>query len=561
MSIAKRIFLTFAIILAMFAAVGSYLYLESVTQLETTTAMESKILKSALLSEEMKLSVIQVQQWLTDMSATRGLNGLNDGMDKANEFAEFFRQQLQEMKQLNPEDEGLLQEMEHAFEAYYTIGKTMTQAYVEGGPEAGNQFMGDFDLRAEEINQDMDAFRKEKMEQITASVSNIQDSITLSNRLLIIFFICVLAVSGTIAIWLGKSINRPLRKLNQSAMLISHGKLDQPITAESNDELGQLAKAFEQMRANLHVLILGVKNTADEVAAAAEQLSAGAEQTAASSRLIADSVNEIAEGAQKQQHGSERSTISMAEMNAGIEMIAGSSSFVATHSLTMAKLAQQGDETVGMVAKQMDQIHDQSREATEVVHQLDTRTAQIEEILQAMDSITAQTQILALNAAIEAARAGEQGRGFSIVADEVRKLAGESQVSSARIASLVEEIRASMTMVVDAMMKSNQETASGMEIVREANTIFAGIRTTVDEVTDQIQEVSASAEQMTSNSNQVNEAVTVMKQVADRTLSHVKKTVDSVQTQLLSCEEVASSAGRLNREAHRLQELVSKFEV
>ncbi|GED70867.1 hypothetical protein BRE01_45690 [Brevibacillus reuszeri] len=561
MSIAKRIFLTFAIILAMFAAVGSYLYLESVTQLETTTAMESKILKSALLSEEMKLSVIQVQQWLTDMSATRGLNGLNDGMDKANEFAQLFRQQLQEMKQLNPEDEGLLQEMEHAFEAYYTIGKTMTQAYVEGGPEAGNQFMGDFDLRAEEINQDMDAFRKEKMEQITASVSNIQDSITLSNRLLIIFFICVLAVSGTIAIWLGKSINRPLRKLNQSAMLISHGKLDQPITAESNDELGQLAKVFEQMRANLHVLILGVKNTADEVAAAAEQLSAGAEQTAASSRLISDSVNEIAEGAQKQQHGSERSKISMAEMNAGIEMIAGSSSFVATHSLTMAKLAQQGDETVGLVAKQMDQIHDQSREATEVVHQLDTRTAQIEEILQAMDSITAQTQILALNAAIEAARAGEQGRGFSIVADEVRKLAGESQVSSARIASLVEEIRASMTMVVDAMMKSNQETASGMEIVREANTIFAGIRTTVDEVTDQIQEVSASAEQMTSNSNQVNEAVTVMKQVADRTLSHVQKTVDSVQTQLLSCEEVASSAGRLNREAHRLQELVSRFEV
>ncbi|GIO05566.1 hypothetical protein J31TS6_15940 [Brevibacillus reuszeri] len=561
MSIAKRIFLTFAIILAMFAAVGTYLYTESVTQLETTTAMETKILKSALLSEEMKLSVIQVQQWLTDMSATRGQNGLNDGMDKAKEFAELFRQQLQEMKQLNPEDEGLLQEMERAFEAYYTIGKTMTQAYVEGGPEAGNQFMGDFDLRAEEINQDMDAFRKEKMEQITASVSNIQDSITVSNRLLIIFFICVLAVSGTIAIWLGTSINRPLRKLNQSAMLISQGKLDQPITADSNDELGQLAKAFEQMRANLHVLILGVKNTADEVAAAAEQLSAGAEQTAASSRLIADSVNEIAEGAQKQQHGSERSTISMAEMNAGIEMIAGSSSFVAAHSLTMAKLTQQGDETVGLVAKQMDQIYDQSREATEVVNQLDERTAQIEEILQAMDSITAQTQILALNAAIEAARAGEQGRGFSIVADEVRKLAGESQESSARIAGLVEEIRANMSRVVDAMMKSNQETASGMEIVREASSIFAGIRTTVDEVTDQIQEVSASAEQMTSNSNQVNEAVTVMKQVADRTLSHVQKTVDSVQTQLLSCEEVASSAGRLNREAHRLQELVSKFEV
>ena len=38
-------------------------------------------------SFELKLHVVQVQQWLTDISATRGLDGLNDGFDQAAEHA------------------------------------------------------------------------------------------------------------------------------------------------------------------------------------------------------------------------------------------------------------------------------------------------------------------------------------------------------------------------------------------------------------------------------------------------------------------------------------------
>ena len=33
----------------------------------------------------LEVSVIQIQQWLSDISATRGQNGLNDGIDKATE--------------------------------------------------------------------------------------------------------------------------------------------------------------------------------------------------------------------------------------------------------------------------------------------------------------------------------------------------------------------------------------------------------------------------------------------------------------------------------------------
>ncbi|MGO0062875.1 methyl-accepting chemotaxis protein [Brevibacillus fluminis] len=561
MSIAKKITITFTIILVMFAALGSYLYIESLNQSETTTTMESRTLRSALLAEEMKLSVVQVQQWWTDISATRGKNGLNDGMEKAKTYADLFQKQLAEMKRLNPEDEGRLQEMESAFQTYYETGQTMARAFIEGGYDAGNRYMGDFDKRAETINQEMDVFRKEKMDGITGAVSDIQDSIEMSNQLIILFFVVVLSTAGFLSIWLSRSIVRPLRSLSQTAMVISQGKLNQAVAVHSQDEVGQLAHSFEQMRENLHMLIQGVKETADELAMAAGQLSEGAEQTAESSKQIAESVQEIAEGAKRQLDRSEESAHSMREMNGGIEMVAASSSSVADLSSAMSSLAKEGNEAVTKAADQMGQIDLTFQQTDALVQQLDTCTAKIVEILRVMNAITSQTQVLALNASIEAARAGEHGKGFAIVAEEVRKLAGESQESSARIADLVDDLRSNMATVVTSMKQSSHETQSGIEVVNEANTIFATIRHTIVQVNDQIQEVSASAEQMSSNTEQMNDAVLLMKQIAERAFSKATSAVHSVNNQLVSAEEVARSADRLNREAIRLQGMVSRFEV
>lgn len=561
MSIAKKIVFAFSLIFVMFAAVGSYQYVVSLQQSETTTIMEAKTLRSALMAEEMKMSVIQVQQWLTDISATRGQNGMDDGLDEASRYAAMFRKSAEEMKQVNPEDQERLQKIIVAFDDFYAVGQKMAHVFIDQGHEKGNQLMDDFDAQAEKVNSQVDAYLQEKVQQITDSVSSIQDSIELSNRLMLVFFLVVLVVSSVIAYFLSRSIIKPLRLLNQKASVIADGKLDQPVVIQSRDEVGQLGTAFEKMRTNLHVLIQEVKKTADEVAASSEELTVGAERTAESSRQIVSSVKEIAEGAERQQHGSNQSARSMEEVNAGIHMVATSSSAVAELSLTMSELAKLGDDTVSRVAAQMEQINNQTEQTNEIIQTLDAHSTQIVDILRVMEAITGQTQILALNAAIEAARAGEQGKGFAIVAEEVRKLAGQSQESAARIAHLIEEIRTYMATAVSAMSESSRETASGMHVASEASDIFTTIRNSIIEVTDQVQEVSASAEQMAANTQQVSEAVIIMKEIANQALAYAKTTVNSVDEQLLSCEDVASSAEKLNREALRLQALVSKFDV
>ncbi|RDH88382.1 MAG: hypothetical protein DIZ78_00100 [endosymbiont of Escarpia spicata] len=78
-------------------------------------------------------------------------------------------------------------------------------------------------------------------------------------------------------------------------------------------------------------------------------------------------------------------------------------------------------------------------------------------LLNDVNTITAQTDLLALNAAIEAARAGEAGRGFAVVADEVRSLAQRTSQFSEQIRSLLSEIERSIK-TVDASVEKATNT-------------------------------------------------------------------------------------------------------
>ena len=54
-----------------------------------------------LLANKINLDVVQVQQWLTDISATRGAEGFDDGFGEAETNAEEFRKDVSELKSLN----------------------------------------------------------------------------------------------------------------------------------------------------------------------------------------------------------------------------------------------------------------------------------------------------------------------------------------------------------------------------------------------------------------------------------------------------------------------------
>ena len=77
---------------------------------------------------DLKTAVSDVWQWLTDISATRGLDGLNDGFDKAEQSSKTFFMHAAELEQLfaGVNDTGGIQDLENIkerFAAFYSEGK------------------------------------------------------------------------------------------------------------------------------------------------------------------------------------------------------------------------------------------------------------------------------------------------------------------------------------------------------------------------------------------------------------------------------------------------------
>jgi methyl-accepting chemotaxis protein len=106
--------------------------------------------------KDVQFDIVQVQQWLTDISATRGLDGLNDGPQLAEEFAQKFFEDadkaktiaLQQNQQVIAE---ALDQVVEAFPTYYETGKRMAAAYVAEGPAGGNKLMAEFDASAQTL--------------------------------------------------------------------------------------------------------------------------------------------------------------------------------------------------------------------------------------------------------------------------------------------------------------------------------------------------------------------------------------------------------------------------
>jgi len=109
--------------------------------------------KASALAASANLHVVQVQQWLTDISATRAAEGYDDGYDEAKNHAQAFRRNLDELVAVDPSLRSMIDSVRETFDSFYEKGKWMAGEYIKGGAEAGNEAMGTFDAYAEDMGK------------------------------------------------------------------------------------------------------------------------------------------------------------------------------------------------------------------------------------------------------------------------------------------------------------------------------------------------------------------------------------------------------------------------
>jgi methyl-accepting chemotaxis protein len=114
------------------------------------------------------------------------------------------------------------------------------------------------------------------------------------------------------------------------------------------------------------------------------------------------------------------------------------------------------------------------------IRTLGERSVEINQIVEMIDAISAQTDMLALNAAIEASRAGERGKGFAVVANEVRNLAERTSSATKDIGTFMQSIQEATEEAIQAMEEIRGETRftadSALDVNRAADALVEAAR-------------------------------------------------------------------------------------
>ena len=377
-------------------------------------------------------------------------------------------------------------------------------------------------------------------------------------KTLLILFISFLIGAGFIII-IVRSIMKPIKNLKEHAITISKGDLTRTIKIKSNDEIGQLGRAFNEMSESLRNLVEKVNVNSTHVAASAEELTAGAEQATDATEQVSHAIQEVASSSEKQTGGVEETAKALDEIAHGVTLITNRSIKVSDLSRHTMNQAEIGGKAVSNTVNQMKSISDSVTESNMMIESLHASSKEVSSILNVITAIAAQTNLLSLNAAIEAARAGEQGRGFSVVAEEVRKLAEQSQHSAKEIDVIVQRIQKETENAVQKMAEVNEDVKTGVQISNEAIEKFQQILKGTTEIVPQMEEVSATTGQIASSIQELNTTTNDLSLIAQENAASSEEVAASTEEQLASMQEISASAVALSKMAEELTQSISQF--
>lgn len=532
---------------------------------------ENEIVPNTLKAKELQLHVIQVQQWLTDISATRAAPGYDDGYDEAAEHASAFTEKVNEFKSFYQArgDSATVSELDALqsdFDAYYDMGKQMAAAYIEFGPDKGNEFMEKFDPFAEAITEKVDGFVDKQTALLTETTSVIRER---ADMLRLVTFL-VSASAAVILLVVGFVLSRktvgPIKKFTAILKDISEGEgdLTRRIEINSKDEIGDMALYFNSTFEKIRELVSIVQNQSDKLSEVGVSLSSNMTETASAINQITANIQSIKGQTVNQAASVTETGSTMEHISVGIDklnqLIGDQAKNISESSESIGTLIESIDavaETLAKNGENIKKLSDNSESGKDALDKITAAIADVSkeseslmEISDVINAIANETNLLAMNAAIEAAHAGDSGKGFAVVADEVRKLAESSASQTKTIESALKKITESITAVF----------SLSDEVVEKFNSIAQNVAVVAKQEEDirvSMEEQSQSGSRARQSIAELNDITKKVKESSSEMFEGSQQVASEARNMTAITEEINCGMGEMAAGADQITEAVS----
>lgn len=561
MTVRKKLFAGFSAVLAILVAIVAIAYYEMTSIYHQYTQLMNNEVQTLVAVKQLEVIVRKEQGSMRDYLIIGDDTSLTN-FNKAHDDYQKLSSQLSRKLEAG-QSKVLLDKLNGLEQQFYQFGQEVFQLKQQNKVDEHTQLMA---TKGRELTQEFEttADQLAQMEQKEVNEANqaTSERAHAANVWMMIFGSIALVVGMIVAYYISRIISRPVVAVSEAAKQIASGDLTgEEIIVKNRDEIGEMARAFNQMARQLREVIEQVSTNAEQVAASSEELMASAEQTSKATEQITVTMQEVASGMEKQVESVEETRQIVEEMSVGVQRIAERSQNAAAIAGGASERALQGNQTIQLAVKQMNSIDQTVTGLATVVKNLGERSKQIGQIIEVITGIAEQTNLLALNAAIEAARAGEHGRGFAVVADEVRKLAEQSAQSAQQISTLITTIQQETNEAVRSMETATTEVANGIGAIHTAGESFVEIKTAIQEVAAQMKEVSASVQSMLAGAEKIVKAMQLINQNAESSAAGTQEVSAATEEQLAAMEEISASAIALSNMAEELQGLFGKFKL
>ena len=539
LKVGKKIILSFAVPLALMTIIAAWTFLISKGISEKAKVIKEEDTPFLILAEVMSKEVIGINQHLSMISATRGLNGLDKGFKEAEKNYLTLLDSMERFKDKYRRENNAagirrIDGLRSRTDEFYKMGRRMAGSYIKDGAGAGNKLMADFNRSAGDLEKILNPFVNDMLGDMEKQLGRIVLSVNkLKTVILVItlFSLLFVMVSG---LFLIRSINKPLNETVGMANKLAEGELGMELSdVQRKDEFGQLHKAMHQLVGNLRSIVKRIAAASYTVASNSEEVSA--------------SVSQIASGIEDQVLQIEQSATASTEISQTIVDVARNASDASSAAKVSVEVANEGQTVVEKAISGLLDISRAVETSAGQIEQLGESNKQIGDIINVINDIADQTNLLALNAAIEAARAGEQGRGFAVVADEVRKLAEKTARATEDIAEKIKAVQAETKDSVSVMEMGKSLAEETVSTAREAEDALRKIVESSDRVMDMVRRIATATEEQSSASEQVSQS-----------MEHISGVISDI---VRLSEEVRGSASELSSLSQAVRKQIRCFKT
>ncbi|CAM2005389.1 methyl-accepting chemotaxis protein [Acanthopleuribacter pedis] len=458
---------------------------------------------------------------------------------KEKETVERLKNQVTEFtEQLKTLEAALLETDEDDFEASDISPITNQMAYL--GVELEETLQLAVKLENAKINAIQDEFRVKLDADLTF----------VFRAMIAISIAAVLAM-----LWLAHSISSPLKQLQRAfSNFLETGNLNQKITIEQGDEIGELARHFNEFIDKLAGIIHNVKENSQVLLESSRHLSLAADKMGDNTQIASQQVNGISSLVTEM-------NMHMEQAQLGTEDVSENTTTLTSSMEKMTEAMNQINRITEQAAKISSEAMSKLETANEQIAQLENTSTQVTRIVSTIEQIADNCKMLALNAGIEAVRVGEVGKGFTVVANEVKNLSKQTSDEVGIIAAHIQSM-------VDATVKT-REAADGVNqtirtLTENNQTIAQSVGRHLETTHRVMQTTRSNAGYLSEVTESVEQANELFRKVADRDSRHeanIAKLLKQVESMSSEVSVVRKDAKELAELAQKLDEQVAGFQV